>query len=48
MKSIRYIAVSLGAAALMLTSCNDFLDQEPDERTHIDRLLSDSQLRMDR
>lgn len=44
MKSIRYIAVSLGAAALMLTSCNDFLDQEPDERTHIDSEVKVEQL----
>lgn len=44
MKSIRYIAVSLGAAALMLTSCNDFLDQEPDERTHIDTEVKVEQL----
>lgn len=36
MKSIKYIAFSLGLSALALTSCSDFLDKVPDERTEID------------
>ena len=36
MKSIRYIALLMGVGAMALTSCNDFLDQLPDERTQID------------
>ncbi|MBQ8047399.1 MAG: RagB/SusD family nutrient uptake outer membrane protein [Prevotella sp.] len=36
MKSLKYIALVIGLGALTLTSCNDFLDQLPDERTQID------------
>lgn len=35
MKSIQYIALSLGLSAMALTSCSDFLDTVPDERTEI-------------
>ena len=36
MKSLKYIALLMGFGAFALTSCNDFLDQLPDERTQID------------
>lgn len=36
MKSKKYITLLLGVIALAMTSCNDFLDQLPDERTQID------------
>lgn len=37
MKTIRYIALSLGAAAFLLSGCSDsFLDKVPDERVEID------------
>ena len=36
MKSLIYKAFSLGVTFLALTSCDDFLDQNPDERVDID------------
>lgn len=36
MKPFIYKALSLGVAVLALSSCNDFLDQNPDERVDID------------
>lgn len=35
MKPLKYIAVALGLVTLSLSSCNDFLDKDPDERTTI-------------
>lgn len=36
MKSIKYISLLLGMGAVAFTSCSDFLDTVPDERTEID------------
>jgi len=33
---LKYIALSLGTAAFMMSGCNGFLDKLPDERTEID------------
>ncbi|MCR5131591.1 MAG: RagB/SusD family nutrient uptake outer membrane protein [Prevotella sp.] len=44
MKSIKYLTLLLGVGALTLSSCNDFLDQLPDERTQIDNETKVKQL----
>lgn len=36
MKSLKYTVAVLGLAALSLTSCSDFLDEMPDNRTTLD------------